>query len=67
MSEMKRKKRWPIALIIIAAVIIASAAIISSYRDAPGKIGKEEEGDRQYQSRPGFCGPRCGGTGPECE
>lgn len=38
MNAEKGKKRWPIALAIIAAVVIASAAIIYSYRDAPGRI-----------------------------
>lgn len=38
METMKEKRRWPIALIIIAVVVIASAAIIYSYRDAPGRL-----------------------------
>jgi len=37
MDATEEKKRWPIALIIIA-VVIASAAIIYSYRDAPGSL-----------------------------
>jgi hypothetical protein len=36
MDAMKEKKSWPIALIIIAVVVIISAAIIYSY--APGRI-----------------------------
>jgi len=38
MDAMKEKKRWPFTLVIIAAVIIASAAIIYNYRDAPGRL-----------------------------
>ena len=38
MDTMKEKKRWPIALIIIAVVVIISTAIIYSYRDAPGRL-----------------------------
>ncbi len=38
METMKEKRRWPIALIIIALVVIISAAIIYSYRDVPGRI-----------------------------
>ena len=38
MDEAKEKKRWPIALIIIAIVIIASAGMIYSFRDAPGRL-----------------------------
>jgi len=38
MNTVKEKKRWPLTLVIIAAVVIASAAIIYSYRDAPGKL-----------------------------
>jgi len=32
------KKRWPLTLVIIAAVVIVSAAIIYGYRDAPGRL-----------------------------
>ena len=35
---MKETRRWPLALIVIAAVVIASAVIIYFYRDAPGRI-----------------------------
>jgi hypothetical protein len=38
METIKEKKRWPIALIIIAVVVIISTVIIYSYRDAPGRI-----------------------------
>ena len=38
MDMIKEKKRWPVALIIIAAVVIASAAMIYNYRDAPGRL-----------------------------
>lgn len=38
MESASKSKRWLLTLIIIAAVVIASAAIIYSYRDAPGKL-----------------------------
>jgi len=38
MDEMKEKNRWPWALVIIAAVVIAAAAIIYSYRDTPSRL-----------------------------
>jgi hypothetical protein len=38
MDAKKEKKRWPLTLVIIAIVVIASAAIIYSYRDAPGSL-----------------------------
>ena len=38
MENASKSKRWPFTLIIIAAVVIASAAIIYSYRDAPGRL-----------------------------
>ncbi len=38
MAETNNKKRWPLVLVIIAAVVIASVAIIYSYRDAPGRL-----------------------------
>ena len=34
----KEKKRWPLTLAIVAAVVIASAAMIYSFRDAPGQL-----------------------------
>jgi hypothetical protein len=46
MDAIKEKKHWPIALIIIAAVVIASAAIIYSYRDAPGRLPVSAVSDR---------------------
>lgn len=45
METMREKKRWPIALIIIAAVVIASAAIIYGYRDTPGSLPVSAVGD----------------------
>ena len=38
MSTIIEKKRWPLALIIIAAVVVASVAIALSYRSTPGRI-----------------------------
>jgi hypothetical protein len=38
MESSGKSKRWPIALVIIAIVVIISAVIIYSYRDAPGRI-----------------------------
>jgi len=38
MNAVKEKKRWPLTLVIIAVVVIISAAIIYSYRDAPGRL-----------------------------
>lgn len=38
MDATKEKKRWPIALVIITAVVIASVAMIYSYHDAPGRL-----------------------------
>jgi hypothetical protein len=38
MDNKKERKRWPLTLIIIAAVVIVSAVMIYSYRDAPGRI-----------------------------
>jgi len=38
MGVMRERKRWPIALIVIAAVIIASALMINFYRDSPGRL-----------------------------
>lgn len=34
----KETRRWPIALIVIVAVVIISAAMIYSYREAPGRL-----------------------------
>jgi len=45
MESASKSKRWPIALIIIAAVVIASAAIIYSYRDALGRLPVSAVGD----------------------
>jgi len=38
MDTIKEKRRWLLALVVIAAVVIASAAMIYSYRDAPGRL-----------------------------
>ena len=38
MDAMKEKRRWPLTLIIIAAVVIVSSAIIYNYRDVPGRL-----------------------------
>jgi len=38
MDTIKEKRRWPLALVVITAVVIASAAMIYSYRDAPGRL-----------------------------
>lgn len=35
---MNKQQHWPLTLIIITAVVIASAAIIYAYRDAPGRL-----------------------------
>jgi len=45
MAETNNKKRWPLALVIIIAIVIASAAIIYSYRDAPGRLPVSAVGD----------------------
>jgi len=38
MDKAKEKRRWPLTIIVIVTVIIASAAMIYIYRDAPGRI-----------------------------
>lgn len=38
MDNTKEKKCWPLTLVIIAVVVIASAAMIYSFRDAPGRL-----------------------------
>ncbi len=38
MESMSKSKRWPVTLVIIAVVVIASAAMIYFYRDAPGSL-----------------------------
>jgi hypothetical protein len=45
MESTSKSKRWPIALIIIAVVVIASAAIIYGYRDTPGSLPVNTVGD----------------------
>jgi len=38
MDKAKEKRRWPLTIIVIVTVIIASVAMIYIYRDAPGRI-----------------------------
>ena len=37
-NMVKEKKRWPLALLIVAAVVIISVVLIVTYRDAPGQV-----------------------------
>jgi len=45
MDNEKERKRWPLTLIIIAAVVIVSAALIYSYRDSPSRLPLSAIGD----------------------
>lgn len=65
----KEKKRWPLTLVIIAAVVILSAAMIYTYRDAPSRLSVSVVSDGAdgvivaWQNEGGIyahrVGPRC--------
>jgi hypothetical protein len=38
MNAIKERKRWPLALIVVAAVVLVSAAMIYSFHDTQGRI-----------------------------
>ena len=38
MDSIKERKRWPVALVVIVVVVIASAVMIYSFHDTPGGL-----------------------------